>query len=59
MDNDRDKLINVLRSSVVSDSKYKVLMGDYYEVVLALDEREYDLFKRVLYGKSYNTNRKD
>ena len=42
------KALEIIKKSVVEMSNTKVLMGDYYQVVLALDQKEYDLLKEVL-----------
>ena len=41
------KALEIIKKSIVEKSDTKVLMGDYYQVVLALTQEEYNLFKEV------------
>ena len=44
----QNKVLEIIKKSIVEMSDSKVLMGDYYQVVLALDQEEYDLLKEIL-----------
>ena len=41
------KALEIIKKSIVEKSDTKVLMGDYYRVVLALTQEEYDFLKEV------------
>lgn len=42
------KALEIIKKSIVEMSDTKVLMGDYYQVVLALDQEEFYFLKEML-----------